>query len=297
MYSVLEFLTKLRRDRLAFLTSILALFTCLVYSQLFITGGYSGKLRAHFLSVGQGDSTFVEFPGGVQMLVDGGPPGNRILTELSRFMEPTDRYIDLLVLSHPQLDHFGGFLDVLKHYRIGAFVWNGYQGETANAFHELLNTVSKYNIPNIIVKVGDKILYTESSVTIHSPKLIVQPVRDVNNTSLVFTVKNNNVSILFTGDIDGKLDASLADSIGDIDILKVAHHGSKFSSSANFLKSITPLIAVIGVGKNSYGHPTTDTLQRLASIRAHTFRTDLDGTITIEVENGNAKIFSYFSVE
>lgn len=105
----------------------------------------------------------------------------------------------------------------------------------------------------------------------------------------MFEVKSKNSRTLFTGDISSAVENSLL--APDIDILKVAHHGSRFSSSANFLEVARPEIAVIGVGRNSYGHPTAQTLERLANVGSQIFRTDSDGTVKLVIDGENIKIF------
>ena len=112
--------------------------------------------------------------------------------------------------------------------------------------------------------------------------------KDVNETSLVAMLEYDSRKILFTGDAGKITETKLAKAgiLEDIDVLKVGHQGSKYSSTNEFLNKILPEYAVISVGKNSYGHPHPDAMQRLASAGARIFRTDSDGTITLEIRNG-----------
>jgi competence protein ComEC len=137
---------------------------------------------------------------------------------------------------------------------------------------------------------GDKIIYGESETDVLSPVSGVKV--DINEDALVLALQSGDTKTLFTSDVGAKTETSILNSYaGPIDILKVGHHGSKFSSSANFLNILRPKVAVIEVGKNSYGHPTPEVLNRLADIGAQIFRTDQDGLIKFEPAGGALKIF------
>ncbi|MDI6821006.1 MAG: MBL fold metallo-hydrolase [Patescibacteria group bacterium] len=273
---------------------LLALFLILdffVYSQIFISGSPGKNLEIYFFNVGQGDSEFVVLPGGVKVLIDGGPPNGRVLEELLKAMPSTERYIDLVLLSHPQLDHFGGLVDVVRRYKIGAFIWNGEQGE-ARAFEDLKNNLMESSVKIITLISGDAISYKNSRFNILSPTKKSLTGGNANEKTLVLSLLSNNSKTIFTGDIDAKIEKRIADMFDSpIDILKVAHHGSKFSSSANFLDILKPKLAVIGVGKNSYGHPTPEVLRRLGGVGARIFRTDRDGTLKLVINDERIKIF------
>jgi len=115
-----------------------------------------------------------------------------------------------------------------------------------------------------------------------------------NITSLVTLLETDNAKFLFTGDIDIKTETKLLDAnlLSDIDVLEVAHHGSKYGSSSSFLNTTQPAISIIEVGHNSYGHPTPETLNRLANINSQVFRTDEQGTVKIEVNQSQLLISS-----
>ncbi len=153
--------------------------------------------------------------------------------------------------------------------------------------------IQENKIPVVILAGGDKIHYLDSQFNFLLPDKNFIESSDLNETAFVSLLQSQNSKILFTGDIDAKLENYLLQKYGlkDIGVLKVAHHGSKFSSSENFLKEISPKIAIIEVGKNSYGHPTPDVLKRLASVGAQIFRTDKDGTIKLAINNGKINIF------
>ena len=250
------------------------------------------NLEAYFLNVGQGDSELVVLPGNVKILIDGGP-NSKILTELSRSLPSTEHYIDLIILSHAEADHFTGLIDVVKRYRIGAFIFNGLNGR-GNAWPELLKILKNNNVPIIVLSAGDKIKYLDNRMNFIWPEKnnLPRTTKTLNETALVSILENRMVKILFTGDIGFKTENQLLEKYDlSVDILKVGHHGSKFSTSEEFLKAVNSKISIIEVGKNSYGHPTKEVLNRLASVESKIFRTDKDGLIKIEVINNSLKIF------
>ncbi|OIO65566.1 hypothetical protein AUJ30_00825 [Candidatus Wolfebacteria bacterium CG1_02_39_135] len=244
----------------------------------------------YFLDVGQGDSELVILPNGPKVLIDGGP-NNKVINELASVLRPTDRYIDLILLSHPQTDHFTGLIDVLKRYQVGVFIFNGRSG-TVDSWSKLIKVIKENKIPAVVLAAGDKIHYLNSQFNFLLPDKNFIESTDLNETTLVSLLQSQNSKILFTGDIDAKIEDYLIRKYDlDIDVLKVSHHGSKFSSGEKFLSNISPKIAVIEVGKNSYGHPTKEVLKNLASVGAQIFRTDKDGTIKLLINNQGISIF------
>lgn len=247
------------------------------------------------MDVGQGDGELVILPGGVKILIDAGP-NNKMANELSSVLRPTDKYIDLAIVSHPETDHFNGFIDILKRYQVGVFIYNGRAG-TSQSWKELAKIVEKNKIPVIILGQGDKIKYGGDFFEILSPNADFLRSKETNDSSLVIKFTDNinkerALKVLFTGDIGSKVEKYLADNFDiAVDILKVPHHGSKYSSSEEFLAVAQPKISSIEVGKNSYGHPTEATLKNLVSIGSQIFRTDRDGTIKISVNGEEINIF------
>ncbi|OGG38123.1 hypothetical protein A2116_01355 [Candidatus Jorgensenbacteria bacterium GWA1_49_17] len=274
------------KNKIIVIGAVSAVFCFSVLWQVFTPA--SGDLEIYFLDVGQGDSEFVKLPGGTDILIDGGPPNGRALNELARALERGDRYIDLVILSHPQLDHFGGLVEVLKRYKVGVFIWNGAETDS-DAFAELKETLRENGIPEVILGAGDKIKAGGSEIIVISPDDELLKAKDLNDTSLVLELVSGNSKTLFTGDASAAVLENLRS--GDLDILKVAHHGSKFSSSAEFLKAVKPEAAVVEVGRNSYGHPTYEALEALRSAGAQIFRTDVDGTLKFTIDGEDIKIF------
>ena len=245
----------------------------------------------YFLDVGQGDSELVILPGNIKILIDGGPD-NKALEELSKILPATDRYIDLVVMSHPQTDHFTGLISVLSRYRVGAFLTSGNRGP-AKSYADLEKAIAKNKVPVVVLSEGDNIAHGEDRFDILSPDPYLLTSAEPNDWVLVMKLFSNGVRALYNGDIDSKIEDALIKKYDmALDVLKVAHHGSRFSSDETFLNAARPKISVIEVGaKNTYGHPTKQTLDNLASIGSQIFRTDRDGMIKLEVADGRINIF------
>ncbi len=254
---------------------------------------HSDSPKIYFLDVGQGDSTLVEFPTGVQILTDAGP-AKKVTSELEKVMGETDRYLDLAIITHPQLDHFNGFNEILERYEIGAFILNG-RGVAIPEWKDLVAKIEKKKIPVIILAATDKIKNADNQIEILSPDQNFIQSAELNDTSIVGLVQTKRLKLLLTGDIGENVEKYLVQKFGDrlrADVLKVPHHGSKYSSSEEFLKTVNPKIAVIEVGDNRYGHPTKETLTRLAGANIlKIFRTDQDGALRASIEEGRLKFF------
>lgn len=227
-----------------------------------------GKLHAWFLDVGQGDSALLVTPSGRQILIDGGPDLSA-LEAIGKRMSFFDRSIDLLVLSHPNLDHLASFPEVLRRYRIGAVLMTRSPYELAR-YKEFLTELELRRIPVLLadpardLDLGDGVLL--DVVWPDASSLAAHPVRDANNASIVLRVLHRDRAILFTGDMEEEEERTVLASGADLDadVLKVAHHGSKSSTSTGFLLAVTPNLAIISVGDgNRYGHPHPAILERL----------------------------------
>ncbi|MEK7553609.1 MAG: hypothetical protein AAB504_02920 [Patescibacteria group bacterium] len=282
------------RNHLIIFLVFLAVFDFVVWKAIILNRPNS-ETEIYFLEAGQGDSELIVLPNGVKVMIDAGP-GNKTASELSSVLRPTDNYIDLAVVSHSETDHFNGFIDIFKRYQIGAFIYNGRAG-AAQSWKELAKIVEEHKIPVIVLGQGDKIKYKEDFFEILSPNADFLRSKETNNSSLVIKFTDNigtekAIKVLFTGDIGEKVEKYLTNNF-DItaDILKVPHHGSKYSSSEEFLAAARPKISSIEVGKNSYGHPTDEVLNKLASIGSQIFRTDQNGTIKIVISENEINIF------
>jgi len=268
-------------------------------------------LEVNFFDVGQGDAIFIETPKRQQILIDGGPD-SKILEKLGKEMPFYDRSIDLVILTHPERDHLAGLLEVLKKYKIENILWTGIIRDTAE-YNEWQNLIKKDYNPPSPAKVSEGNLGGQATLPPfrRAPKAriyivpfvqkitmgkdismnFLYPIENLagkeyensNDTSIVVKLVFGKNYFLFTGDISKVAEKELIIRANiDSDVLKVAHHGSKTSSSEDFLKAVSPQIAVISVGKgNSYGHPHQEVLDTLTKYGIRILRTDLDGDIKI----------------
>ncbi|MFH0852371.1 MAG: ComEC/Rec2 family competence protein [bacterium] len=251
----------------------------------------SGLLEVHFLDVGQGKAIFIEEPGGSQILIDGGPD-NSVLQKLSEEMPFYDRDIDLLILTHPDADHLNGLIEVLKRYSIGRIIETGITDPSANygIWH---NLIKEKNIPLVIARAGQEVKIGDGfllAILFPGQNLAGQSFKNTNSSSIVARLVYGKNSFLFTGDAEEPTEAYLVGSgaMVDSDVLDVGHHGSKNSTSQEFVEAVSPQDAVIQVGAaNRYGHPAQEALERLKGIKV--LRTDLCGNITFFSDGQNFK--------
>ena len=260
-----------------------------------------GKVRfleVIFFDVGQGDAIFIETPSYHQILIDGGPDST-ILEKLSKEMPFWDRSIDLIILTHPERDHLTGLIEVLEKYKVENILWTGIVRDTAE-YKEWKKLIEEEKAEIFIAKAGQKIScltwqIKQCDLEILQPfeSLEGKEFKDSNNTSIISKLVFGKNSFLFTGDaykdVEGKLINKEAEI--DSDVLKVAHHGSKTSSSEEFIKAVSPEIAVISVGReNKYGHPNQEVLELLEKYGIRVLRTDKDGDIKIFSDGKEIKI-------
>jgi len=249
----------------------------------------SDKVKIDFLDVGQGSAILILAPGSNQVLIDGGP-SDVVLAKLGQTLPLFDRKIELLILTHPDSDHLSGLIEVLKRYDIGQILETGITDNTAEykTWNEL---IKQKNISVIFVREGDKVKIADNlSIEIMYPfgKINGRDFsKNTNATSIVGKIIYGKNKILFTGDAEEQTEQPLLLSGLNLkaDILAVGHHGSKNSTSAEFLEAVAPKIAVIQVGvKNKYGHPTAEALERLKTVGAQILRTDQDGDVDLECD-------------
>ena len=252
---------------------------------------FGAYLEVSFFDVGQGDSIFIKAPGNYQVLIDGGPSYTKVLNGLSREMPFNDKEIDLMILSHPESDHMTGLLSVLENYKVDNIIWTGIEKE-GEKFETWKRMINEEGANIYYAKSGDKVVMGDASLEIVSPKesLKDKVFKESNDTAVVTKLLYKDSSFLFTGDISSKLESGLNDV--DVDILKIPHHGSKYSTSEDFLKKTSPLVSVIQVGANSYGHPTKEVLTRLDNFGIKVLRNDTNGDIKIVSDGINYKIIT-----
>jgi len=248
------------------------------------------KLTFAMLDIGQGDALFIESPTGTQILIDAGPP-RKILSQLLHVMPAFDRSIDAIIITNPDQDHIGGFSDILKVYKVGKVFYSGTLSDS-KTYQNLETEIKNKNIPEILAKKG-MVLNLGGGAVID----ILFPDRDVsswptNDGSVVAKLSYGKTSIMLTGDAPQSTERIILSENSPAqlhsDILKVGHHGSRNSSSLEFLQAVSPEYALISDGKdNKYGHPHKEVLDILNQIGAKIFRTDQDGTIVMKCDKIN----------
>lgn len=236
-------------------------------------------LRVDFLDVGQGDAILIRTPTRQNILVDGGPD-DQVLTELGKVLPLWDREINLVVATHLDADHITGLLAVLQRYQVDEVLTLPINSATtiATALQQAL-----FSIPTVNYADATDDYQWGGVVWDTLWPLAGTDTSTGNNNSIVAQLRYQETKLLLTGDIEKTTETSLRQLYPDLltSILKVAHHGSKSSSGADWLAAVQPRVAVISVGRNSYGHPHPDTLMRLQAISAVVYRTDQDGTIEV----------------
>lgn len=262
----------------------------LIWTALFQSGQFAAignslpgqdRTKIVFFDVGQGSATFIEAPNGNQMLVDGGP-SSLILNRLGGVMPFFDRQIDVIVLTHPDADHLNGLVDVLRRYEV-AQVIDPCMAEPGANYQEFLRLIEEKEISHFCAKAGQRIKLAEdvaADVLCPFESLEGISLKNTNDASIVLKMEYGQNRVLLTGDAEKKTEYQLIQSNIDLraQILQVGHHGSKTSTSEEFVSAVSPETAVIQAGKdNRYGHPHQEVLGRLAGVKI--FRTDLDGDV------------------
>ncbi len=242
------------------------------------------RLLVHFISIGQGDAIAINLPNDEVMLIDTGPQ-DRAVT-LTKYIEQkvlnnsNDDTIDYLILTHADADHIGGALRVLKEFDVENIYVPFLESET-QGFLELTSYIKNNNY-NILLNLNELNLDEEISIEVFGPF----DSTDTNDSCPIIRLEYLEVSFLFTGDISTDIEEILLDENYEAmnsDILKIAHHGSRYSSSLEFLQAVSPEYAVISCGNNSYGHPTDVVINNIIECGANVLRTDLKGNILFSV--------------
>lgn len=278
----------------------LIIFLCLsvfAFSTNSIASQKDGLLKIQFFDIGQGDAIFIETPSGLQLLIDGGPD-NRVLSKLGEVMPFYDKDIDIVVASHPHADHIVGLMDVLGRYEVKNIVEakESYKSPEFKAWQEAVAGEGAIEIEAIagkVVDLGDgvtlTVLHPFKSVAGDSPK-------NPHDDGVVILLRYGELEVMLTGDMEAKVERRLI--LGgynlDSDVLKVGHHGSKTSTSEEFLSATSPEVAIIQVGaKNRYGHPAPEVLNRLENFGIKYYRNDIDGDIKLVSDGENYQIIKY----
>jgi len=250
-------------------------------------------LSVYFLDVGQGDAALIVSPTGKTVLIDAGPPEAQA-TLVPRVKQLVQGPIDLILLTHPHLDHLGGMSRVIQAVGVRRFMDPGFD-HPSEAYRKLLDVVGQeagqvmtptpsLAAPDAPLSIG---LGEGAALSILWPRVPQEPFlkntrSDANSNSIIAKLTYGDTSFLFMGDAEPETEARLLGKALDFSatVLKVAHHGGRYSSTAPFLAAVRPQAAVVSCGaRNDYGHPTPEALGRLQDVGARVFRTDQDGEV------------------
>ena len=240
-----------------------------------------GDLTVFFLDVGQAESILIKYKD-EYMLIDAGNnnDGEKLVKYFSYLGIDEFKY---LFGTHAHEDHIGGMDNIIKKFKIDNFYMPS-DTTTTETFLEVLNALEDKKIKFQTPPVGTRLQLGESTIDVLSVK---SKQEDLNDTSIVLKLTYKNVSFLFTGDITQTVEKELLNKNISSTVLKVAHHGSKYSNSANFLRKVNPKYAIISCGiNNDYYHPHGVVLEKLEKLNTKIYRTDLDGTI-VAISDGD----------
>lgn len=271
---------------------ILLILTIGVWLYLLKNDTRNDYLKVVFLDVGQGDAIYIEAPNGRQMLIDGGPDAS-LLSRLSEVMPFADRSIDMIVATHADMDHIGGFPLLLDNYKITSIIQNGAKGDS-KVYSSLSEKIQKKKVKEIIARRGMHIILDEKRNIYFD---IIFPDRDVssfesNDGSIVGKLVYGESSFMLTGDAttytENLIGWNESDEMLNSDVLKLGHHGSRTSSGISWLEKVSPEVAIISVDKNNkYGHPHKEILDRLSSLHIPYLRTSDLGNMVFESDGKN----------
>ena len=240
--------------------------------------------------MGQGDAILIS-EGEKQILIDGGPSGQKLMEKLGEYVPFWDRKIDVVIATHPDADHITGLVDVLKNYSVDQVIESGAKSES-QVFGAMEKTIEDKKVEKQLARRGMKIkLSDDAELEVFSPTddIVNKLKDDTNSASIVAKLTYGENSFLFTGDLPLEAESQLVNNAKmplNANVLKVSHHGSKSATSEQFLELVHPKEAVISVGKgNRYGHPTTEVLSRLQDNKIKILRTDVSGDVVYDCAN------------
>ena len=247
--------------------------------------GKSSTLTVRMLDIGQGDSFLLEKDGKFVMIDTGDIEHREAIVQLLKKYHV--KTISKIIITHPHADHLGGMNAIFKNFKVESIYDDGMPANTAS-YKNYLKQIEANKIPYQSLKAGDEVNFFDGvNFKVLGPVKKIQDQKgnsDFNNNSIVGRLTYGNFSMMFTGDAEKEEEASILSQKGTFksDVLKVGHHGSRTSTSPEFLKAVAPKEAFISCGQgNDYGHPHKATVDKLNKAKIHIYRTDRDGTVTL----------------
>lgn len=243
--------------------------------------------RLHLIAcdVGQGDATMITY-GNLDILIDGGPT-NKVIDCLGRHLPFWDREIEMVILTHPDSDHYTGLIEVFKRYKVDNFLTNGLKSSN-QSYKVLENEVGGRGIKTKVAKKGTRIRYGMMHLDIVNP-VEADETKESNDNSLAMLLNYGSFEAILTGDAPKEILNTISVN-KPADYIKLSHHGSKTGTDNFTLDNFMPKLAVISVGKNNYGHPNEEVLRLLKEKGIRMLRTDEMGNIVVESDGRNFQI-------
>lgn len=259
-----------------FITVLLTTLQTTTYAQ------EQAEMNVHFIDVGQGDSILIQTPSNKNILIDGGPPeaGKKVVSYLK---DHNINNIDLLIATHPDIDHIGGLLHVMQKIKVNQLIDSG-KFYTTRTYTKYINQIHQQKIPMITVKQNERI---HIDPLLHIQVLNAYERKKNNNqSSIVLKVQFNDISFLFMSDVENKQEKKMIEKYDlQADFVKIAHHGSRTSSSLPFLQAVNPEVALITYSKeNDYGHPVSQVIKNLDRLNTMIYSTAVYGDIMISTD-------------
>jgi competence protein ComEC len=241
---------------------------------------HQSKLRVDVLDIGQGDAILITTPNQTRLLIDTGP-NQQVIQALGDALPLHVRNLDAVLLTHPDLDHIGGTVDVFSFYTVPLLITASSSKET-----DVTRAVDEIPVNRSVVYRGDRIVldvHHNIYADILAPDISWHP-EDANDSSIVLKLVYGETCFILTGDASVNVEQALVHMYGDTldcDVLKAGHHGSRTSTSASFVGTVSPSYAAISAGKDSdFGHPHQEVLDILSKFNVEILRTDEQGTIS-----------------
>ena len=244
-------------------------------------------LVAHFIDVGQGDANFIELPNKKNILIDAGEI--EYGTDVTNYIKQLgyDK-IDYVIGTHPHTDHIGGLIDVINNFKVDNIYMPKISSNTST-YLNLLKTIKNNNLTITTAKEG-LIVVDEDNLKV----TILSPTKDyydnLNDYSIILKIEYNDIALLYMGDASKEVEKDLL-YLNDIDVIKIGHHGSKTSSSRDFVNKLSPKYGIIEVGSNNkYNLPNNEIIKRWECVGTKLYRTDINGNIILKTDGKNITI-------
>ena len=240
-------------------------------------GALEDSLVVHFIDVGQGDAILIDY-GEYEMLIDGGRWGQCAGYLVSRIDGP----LEVMVATHPDVDHIGGLVYVLENFEVDE-IWMNRDTSDTKTYQRFLDAVENERAQVLYARKGRQIALGSLAVDVLHPDPFTSATFTNNDNSVVLRLSFGEVDFLLTGDIEGEAEAALITTnlVDETEVLKISDHGSEHCSTEGFLLVVQPEVAIYSAGKNPYGHPSSEALARLRAVGTMTFGTDTYGSIQV----------------